>query len=417
MNPELTIVAAFDWLAGEMPIGSLAAERLRNTDTYRFSYADDWLRRYSKLLLGADIASVRGPQYARGRIFGPFQDALPDRWGRRLIDKRERILAAREGRMPRVLSDYDYLVALTDSTRMGAFRFVQDDRYVGTAEEMTVPPLTHLREFIDIAGEYERQDAAGGTIREEWLRNLYQQGSSLGGARPKANVIDTDGSLCIAKIPSVHDEYDMALWEHWAHCMARLAGIHVAETRLVKPEGQRYHTLLSRRFDRRDDRRIHFASAMTMCGLLDGADADTGNGYLDIVDGIVGTMNVANVHDTLVELYRRIAFSICIGNHDDHFRNHGFLLTSSGWQLSPAYDLNPTTMTTQSLLISPYSNESSLAELRSAAGFYYLSKTEAEQIIAQVTSAMTSATKVATRLGISPQEQQRFMARFSIVAS
>lgn len=414
MNQELTIVAAFDWLKSEMPLGMLAAERLRNTDTYRFSYADSWLRQFPKLVLGADIANVRGPQFARGRIFGPLQDALPDRWGRRLIDKRERILAAREGRLPRTLSDYDYLVALTDSTRMGALRFMQDGQYVGTADDMTVPPLTHLREFIDIASEYERQDATGGTIREEWLRNLYQQGSSLGGARPKANVIDTDGSLCIAKIPSIHDDYDIALWEHWAHCMARLAGIRVAETRVVRPEGQRYHTLLSRRFDRQGDRRVHFASAMTMCGLQDGADADSGNGYLDIVDSVVGAMNMTNVHDTLVELYRRIAFSICIGNHDDHFRNHGFVLTSSGWQLSPAYDLNPSTMTTQSLLISPYSNESSLDELRSAASFYYLSAAEAEQIIAQVTTAMTHAAEVATRLGISPQEQQRYMSRFEL---
>ena len=141
-----------------------------------------------------------------------------------------------------------------------------------------------------------------------------------------------------------------------------------------------YHTLLSRRFDRHEDgRRIHFASAMTLLGLNDGDNANTNNGYLDIVDFIL--QHCTNVEDNLEELYRRVAFNICIGNTDDHFRNHGFLLTAKGWTLSPAYDMNPTLNEYQSLLINNYTNKSDLNELLNSCEEYMLSKQTALQII------------------------------------
>ncbi len=227
--------------------------------------------------------------------------------------------------------------------------------------------------------------------------------------RPKANVRDTDGSLWIAKIPSVNDDYDVALWEFWAHKMAGGAGIDVPEMRLLTLPGQKYHTLLSKRFDRDGEQRIHFASAMTLCGLQDGADATTGNGYLDIVDMIIGNSGFADPQTALEQLYRRVAFSIAIRNHDDHFRNHGFLLTEKGWVWSPAYDLNPSDFSTQSLLISRDSNESSLDVLLDAAGDYMLSAGQAKQIIDEVCAAMTNARQVARQCGISDHEMARFM--------
>ena len=390
-------------------VGTLGYDMIRGNAAYQWEYDSRWLKQHRQTRLSGDLQNAGGSQFSTGRLFGFLQDAMPDRWGRRLIDKRERLLAAKEGRAAHRLTDVDYLTQIDDTTRMGALRLRAGADLLGIAYTDTpVPPITYLREFVDMAQEYERQDEQGGTIREEWLMNLYKQGSSLGGARPKANVRDTDGSLWIAKIPSINDDYDVALWEFWAHKMASMAGIEVPEMRLLTLPGQKHHTLLSKRFDRDGELRIHFASAMTLCGLQDGADATTGNGYLDIVDAIIGNTEFADVQKTLEQLYRRVAFSIVIHNHDDHFRNHGFLLTEKGWTWSPAYDLNPSDFSTQSLLISRDSNESSLEVLLASAGDYMLSAAQAKQIINEVYAAMKYAQKVAHQCGISDHEMGRF---------
>lgn len=408
----IEVLAAFDWQDKETLIGTLGYDQVRGTTMYQFAYNADWIRSNRKTILSKDLPMVAGLQYKKGTIFDMLQDSLPDRWGRRLIDKRERMLAEQVQRLPRTLSDIDYLMLLDDTTRMGALRLQQNGIYLGMENgDCSVPPLTTIREFVDLAHAYEKADMEGTKIREEWLRNLYRQGSSLGGARPKASVRDTDGTLYIAKIPSIHDDYDIALWEHFACCLAREAGVRVAETRLLHLEGQQHHTLLTRRFDRKGNRRIHFASAMTLCGLQDGASADTGNGYLDIVDMLIGQSGIANVHASLCELYRRVAFNILIGNHDDHFRNHGFLLTANGWEWSPAYDLNPTNMTTQSLLINSSSNESSVALLLSSAPEYFLDEQEAKLIVEEVQNAVGNWRRTAARCGISKTEMSRFAMR------
>ena len=394
-------------------VGTLGYDMIRGNAAYQWEYDAYWLQNHRQVRMSGDLQNAGGPQYGSGRLFGFLQDAMPDRWGRRLIDKRERLLAAQEGRAVRHLTDIDYLTQIDDTTRMGALLLRDGERILGTEyANAPVPPLAYLREFVDMAQEYERQDEQGGTIREEWLLNLYKQGSSLGGARPKANVRDIDGSLWIAKIPSINDDYDVALWEYWAHQMANHAGIEVPEMRLLSLPGQKYHTLLSKRFDRAGEQRIHFASAMTLCGLQDGADATTGNGYLDIVDVIVGSTGLVNPQAALEQLYRRVAFSISIRNHDDHFRNHGFLLTEKGWVWSPAYDLNPSDFNTQSLLISRDSNESSLEALYAAAGDYMLSTDQAMRIIGDVRTAMTHARHIACQCGISDHEMNRFAFLF-----
>lgn len=394
-------------------LGTLGYDLIRGNAAYQWEFDTQWLNDHRHIRLSGDLLNAGGPQYGTGRLFGFLQDAMPDRWGRRLIDKRERLLAAREGRPVRHLTEFDYLTQIDDTTRMGALRLRNGEQLLGTQFANTpVPPLTHLREFVSMAQEYERQDEQGGALREEWLLNLYKQGSSLGGARPKANVKDTDGSLWIAKIPSINDEYDVALWEFWAHKMAGLVGIEVPEMRLLTLPGQKYHTLLSKRFDRDGEQRIHFASAMTLCGLQDGVDASTGNGYLDIVDVIVGNTGFVDANIALEQLYRRVAFSICIRNHDDHFRNHGFLLTEKGWVWSPAYDLNPSDFNTQSLLVSRDSNESSLDVLLAAAGDYMLSTIQAEQIINEVCATMAHSRQVARQCGISDREIERFKMIF-----
>ncbi len=409
----IDIIADFNFLQTPGVIGSLGYDRIRGTASYTFEYAPSWLQSGRVSSLSADLTAHQGLQHKSGSIFGFLADALPDRWGRKLIDKRERILAEREKRISRTFNDFDYLLQVDDRSRMGALRFRSGDVIIGAEHDaMPVPPVASLREFIATAHDYEAAEKNGELPREEWLENVLLQGSSLGGARPKANVLDEEGRLCIAKIPSVNDDYDIALWEHFSHALAREAGIDAAETRLLKLDGVRFHTLLSTRFDRTSDgRRIHFASAMTLCGLSDGSDADSGNGYLDIADVIFGNSGVASPQTAIRELFRRIAFNICIGNHDDHFRNHGFLLTESGWKLSPAYDMNPTNLLTHSLLISPNSNESSLRLLSDSCEYYMLEYDDAEKIISEVRDALKGWRAVAASCGISKSEQERFARR------
>lgn len=231
-------------------------------------------------------------------------------------------------------------------------------------------------------------------------------GTSLGGARPKANVIDTDKILYVAKFPSRKDDYDVGLWEHFSHLLATKAGINAAKTNVLAT-GEKYHTLLSQRFDRtQEGKRIHFASAMTLLGLSDGDNATTGHGYLDIVDFII--QNCTDVERNLQELYRRVAFNICIGNTDDHFRNHGFLLTAKGWTLSPAYDMNPTLNEYQSLLISSISNKADLSILFDACEDYMLNRKTAEKIISEVVEAVKEWRGLAVRQGITKRELDMF---------
>ena len=222
-------------------------------------------------------------------------------------------------------------------------------------------------------------------------------------------MVDENGNLWIAKFPSRKDIYDVALWEHFCHILAKKAFINSAETKLLSIDGG-YHALLSKRFDRTpSNKRIHFASAMSMAGLNDGDDSETGHGYLDIVDFIIRNC----VNDNLEELYRRVAFNICVGNSDDHFRNHGFVLTRKGWTLAPAYDLNPTNDETQSLLIDVNSNEANLNKLQDAYENYFLTREKAYQIIDLVKIAVSDWRKVANSLHILPTEQNRFARRLN----
>lgn len=407
---RLYVFADFDWLKEPRLIGELSYESLRGSDSYGFCYSDDWLRDYGNLFLSDDLNNYPGQQYtAPGKdIFGCFSDALPDRWGRTLINRREQILAKEEKRPVRRLSSFDYLVGIEDYSRMGGLRFKDslDGEYINASEVLRIPPITDIRELIAACSEIEKSEEENHLPERRWIEQLVQPGSSLGGARPKASVIDENKILHIAKFPSRKDDYDTGLWEHFSHLLAKKAGIHAAETRVIFTN-DKYHTLLSRRFDRKEDgKRIHFASAMTLLGLNDGDNANTGHGYLDIVDFIL--QNCTNVEDNLQELYRRVAFNICIGNSDDHFRNHGFLLTAKGWTLSPAYDMNPTLNEFQSLLVSSTSNKAELGILLDTCEDYMLNRKIAEKIISEVIEVVKGWREMATRLGISKREMELF---------
>ena len=404
----LYVYADFDWLVAPMLVGELSYESLRSSDSYAFKFDNDWLRRYGSLFLSADINNYPGQQYTQpGRdIFGCFSDALPDRWGRLLLNRREQIQAAEEQRPIRKLSSFDYLIGIDDFSRMGGFRFktAPDDEFINCDSHLRIPPLTDLRSLVVASMEIEKSEKLNRLPEKKWIQQLVHSGSSLGGARPKAGVIDTDGCLYVAKFPSRNDDYDVSLWEHLSHLLAKKAGVNVAETSVIST-GEKYHALLSKRFDRTaDGRRIHFASAMTLLGLTDGSDAQTGNGYLDIVDFIL--QNCYDVENNLRQLYRRVAFNIAIGNTDDHFRNHGFLLAPRGWTLSPAYDMNPTTNEYQSLLVTSSTNKSDLNLLLEASEEYMIGKEEATKIIGEVTDAVKGWRRMAANLGVVKREME-----------
>ena len=408
---KLSVYADYNWLEKEELVGTLYHDRLRGADKYGFEYNASWLKNHPDIVLSADIMNYSNIQWTRqGKdIFGCFSDVMPDRWGRTLLMRREQILAKEESRPVKKLTSYDYLLGIDDSTRMGALRFkTDDDNYLNADKNLSVPPVTDIRDLLLASEEIERSEERNMLPEAKWLQQLINPGSSLGGARPKANVTD-NGNLYIAKFPSRKDNYDVELWEHLCHLLAKEAGINVAETKLLNAGGK-YHTLLSKRFDRQSSKRIHFASAMTMLGLSDGCDANTGNGYLDIVDFIM--QSCVNVESNLKELFRRVAFFIRIGNSDDHFRNHGFILTREGWTLSPAYDINPTTSDYQSLLINRDSNESSLDLLLDASEDYMISRDAACSIINEVEEAVSTWRSIATRLRIPKNEMEMFADKF-----
>ncbi len=412
---RLYVYADFDWMKEAVLIGELSYESLRGADSYSFKFDDEWLKKHGNLFLSEDLNNYPGQQYTQpGKdIFGCFSDVLPDRWGRTLLNRREQILAEEERRPIRRLSSYDYLIGIDDYSRMGGFRLKEsiDGDFINMSDTLRIPPLTSIRELVTASQEIERSEEGNVLPDKRWLAQLVQPGSSLGGARPKASVIDTDKVLYVAKFPSRNDDYDVAIWEHLCHLLAQKAGINAASTFVVRTS-EKYHTLLSRRFDRTQaGKRIHFASAMTLLGLADGDNATTGHGYLDIVDFIL--QSCTNVNDNLRELYRRVAFNICVGNTDDHFRNHGFLLTAKGWTLSSAYDMNPTLNEYQSLLINSTTNKSNLSILLDSCEEYMLGRSIAEKIISDVTTAVKGWRVLTSQLGIPKRELDVFAHRFS----
>lgn len=407
---KLYVYADFDWLKEVELVGELGYESLRGSDSYCFAFSNEWLKKHGDLFLSEDLNNYPGLQYTQPEkdIFGCFSDALPDRWGRTLLLRREQLSAMEENRPARRLSSFDFLTGIDDFSRMGGFRFKEDPlgNFINTSESLKIPPLSDVKALTAASAEIEKSEEANILPDRKWVAQLVQPGSSLGGARPKASVIDTDKTLYIAKFPSRKDDYDAGLWEHFCHLLATKAGVKAAKTGVLAI-GNKHHTLLSQRFDRtQDGKRIHFASAMTLSGLNDGDNATTGHGYLDIVDFIL--QNCTNVASNLEELYRRVAFNICIGNSDDHFRNHGFLLAAKGWTLSPAYDMNPSLNEYQSLLISPSSNKADISILRDACEDYMLTRNTARKIISEVVEAVKGWRELAIRLGISKREMEMF---------
>ena len=302
------------------------------------------------------------------------------------------------------------------SHRMGGVRFKLSEEgvYMNDQKKMATPPWTSLRELEYASLQLERDDAMNDPEYAHWLSVLIDPGSSLGGARPKASVVDDKGHLWIAKFPSSRDEKNTGAWEMVLHELAKACGIHVSEARLQKFSGK-HHTFLSKRFDRANDqRRIHFASAMTLLGLQDGADHVEGVGYLDLVGFIM--QNCPEAKEDLEQLWRRMVFNILVSNTDDHLRNHGFILTDTGWRLSPAYDMNPNEMGNGlTLNISENSNELDISLALETAHLYQLKSDRAESILKEMQQEISHWRTVAKKLGISHSEIEQTKRAFRLV--
>ena len=411
---KIYVYADFNWLKKVELVGELSMQSIRGKESYSFEFSKDWLKNYGSIQLSDDINNYTGIQYCQqnNEIFGCFADSLPDRWGRTLILRREQILAMEEKRPVRRLTEFDFLTGIDDYTRIGGFRYKIDPtgEFINTSNKLQIPPITEIKELVRASNEIELSEEKNTLPQKKWLFQLIQPGTSLGGARPKATIIDEYKHLYIAKFPSRNDLYDVGLWEHLSHLLAKESGLNCSESKVIKA-GNKYHTLLSKRFDRTaDNKRIHYASAMTMLGLKDGCNANTGNGYLDIVNYII--KNCCNVDFNLKELYRRVAFNISIGNSDDHFRNHGFLLTPQGWTLSPAFDINPSLSKEQSLLINSYTDKSDLNILLDSCEEYMLNHNTAKQIIEEVLKGISKWKLLANKINIPQSEQNIFKDRF-----
>jgi len=340
---EILVYADWVGLPSRFLMGKLRSELTKGEEVFSFEYAENWLRSGFAQDLDPDLKMYKGPQYLNDEKsnFGLFLDSSPDRWGRMLLKRRDAIKERKEGKTPRRFLESDFLLGVNDETRMGGLRFKIEEQghFLEYEEEIKIPPISNIRELEQVSLKIEDVDFFDDNKAREWLKLIVVPGSSLGGARPKASVRNTDGSLWIAKFPSKNDDKDSGIWELLINVIARNIHINVAKA-TASIFSQKQHTYLTKRFDRsHNDKRIHFASAMTLLGYKDGYSHKEGGSYLELVELI--ERYGAEPNQDIKELWKRIVLSVGVSNTDDHLRNHGFLLTRKGWKLSPAYDINP----------------------------------------------------------------------------
>jgi len=404
---RIEVCAHWNGLAEPILMGNLYATPARGKEIFSFEYDATWLKSSNARVLDPNLGLFSGPQYARDEQenFGIFLDSSPDRWGRMLMQRREAQLAKVERRSPNSLLESDYLLGVYDGHRMGALRFrlSEDQPFLDNQSETTSPPWTKLRDLEYASLQLESDEAEENKDYMKWIKMLIAPGGSLGGARPKASVVDEQGHPWIAKFPSRRDEIDIGKWEYLTHQLALSAGIEMAKSDIKNFSGE-YTTFMSKRFDRTDSgERIHFASAMTLLGKKDGDGADSGVSYLDLVDFII--KNGAQVNKDLEQLWRRIVFYICVSNTDDHLRNHGFLLTENGWVLSPAYDINPVaTGNGLSLNITKDDNNLDIDLARSVAPIFRIKPQRVDEIIKEITETVQNWKDLANALKIPSRE-------------
>lgn len=404
----MTSVEVHISLHGEMiRVGTLFRQPARGRESVTFEYAESWLRHPARFSLEPGLVVGQGSFHpgAERAMFGSMGDSAPDSWGRRLMQRAERRAAASESRAPKTLHELDFLLGVSDVSRLGVlrFRFPDQEVFQKPAGEC-VPSLIHLGRLLESARRIEHDQET-----EADLSLIFAPGSSLGGARPKASIADAQGRLAIAKFPKDSDEYSIETWEHIALLLAVRAGIRVPRHEL-KQIGDKA-VLLSWRFDREAGNRLPYLSALSMLQVRDGERAS----YPEIVDEL--SRHGASARADAAELYRRMIFNVLISNVDDHLRNHGFLWAGKGgWRLSPAFDLNPTPVDQKARILSTNisldEGTCSIELARSQAELFGLRLADADAIIAEVAAATTEWRKVAGEVGQSRLVVERMASAF-----
>ena len=413
---ERIIYVYANWSKHPVLMGTLYATITRGKELFSFEYSKEWIRSaVGGFAFDPDLSLYEGRQYSPDKpLFGVFSDSCPDRWGRLLMKRKEVLLANEENRKPRALTESDYLLGVYDETRLGALRFATEINgpFLSADNELPAPPWTTLRALEVASRAFESGEGDRG---DKWLRQLLAPGSSLGGARPKASVVAPDGSLWIAKFPSKHDEWNSGSWEIVIHNLAARCGLSVPDAEVETFSGSG-STFLTKRFDRVGARRIHFSSAMALLGRTDGSVAE-GASYLDIASFIKS--NGSTPKRDLVELWKRIVFSIAVSNTDDHLRNHGFLLSEDGWVLSPMYDVNPDIYgDTLSLNVSADDNSASFELALETAEFYDIGIRDAKGFVADICNTISGGwMKIAAEYGLSRSEITHMNSAFARCAT
>ncbi len=385
-----------DSSTGTVPVGTARINRVRGVETTEFTYDDSFLSGPGWEVSPDLPLRTRGP-VVEG-LPGALDDSAPDAWGRNLITRRPASQARDAGHPAPTPTEVDYLLDVNDLTRQGALRFCLDDDQPFLAESTDVPRLLELETLL----EATRQVAEGGDADDAVATLLAAGSGSLGGARPKASV--TDGTtLYIAKFPHRDDTWDVTRWEAVALDLAAECGLRTPAHQLI--DVGRDPVLLVERFDRDGNHRIPYLSARSLIGARDGGSSD----YLELVDGL--TEHGSDVSADLVELWRRIAFSIAINNTDDHMRNHAVLRARGGWTLSPIFDVNPDPRPAArrvTSVVGATAAEECRHALFAAAANFGLGPPAAEQLWRDLLDGIAPWRNAASRNGITDAAQDTF---------
>ena len=347
-------------------IGTLFFEYKNNQEQFSFEYSDSYLALKNQFNIDPKLLPYKGRQFAN---FGFIQDMIPDRFGKLLINKEEDSLASIENRVPRKLNAFDYLLKTNDLSRMGGLRVKEEENgpFLNNSLD-SFPSYIYLRDIESASIQIDANE----DVDNLSLRRLLLPGSSLGGARPKCNIYYCDNAY-IAKFPSKKDNYDVELLECITLKIADLCGLNVPNIKLEQYSNIG-HTLLIKRFDRENGKRIHYMSAVTALGASDG-ESDNYS-YLDLINFIKA--EGTDIKENLTELYKRMVFTYLINDTDNHLRNHAFILKGNRYVLSPIFDINPTIYETSFEL--PFGGVINKSGIIEESRYFNLSKIEADSI-------------------------------------